>query len=431
MNDFKINPEKRSESIQNQTEKKSLSTKQKGVLALKNGAGYTVKLASSSAKSLIPIFKIYVHMPAWLATSPLPMSKRHYYSAKIDHDIADLHAIWASRKYGYKLISPTRNIANRKILKSKSDLEEAKTILQAMHQPRESVPPEVKTALKNAKISVRAEEDPQHCIQDGICAGLSLQVAKEFLEGKPIETIAEEIAKGSGKEAAANQAVYQALAEKITRKNILDLTKNPQTKKELAQGYKSVISSKKKPSRKFQLSSLWSELKEAAVKLFRKTSYDPYLGKDYSEIIDHISDNKIRFQMKTALCKEIDRMKLAPIAAYRNCKKQDVPEFGPVGSSDTNDQFLSHFNNLKNGVYSLSILLKDGGHATLYIQNKDGTGVFFDPNIGFLKCENRCDAQDVIKNVLKTYSSPRPRRPWLQKGKIDHQMTISKFELIS
>jgi hypothetical protein len=500
----------------------------KGRLNLTSGVSRAVSFLTSGVKSVIPESfaahaRLFANEVAYEAASILRLKKRHQLSTDVMHRSKDVEDIHLKKKYGDKLIAPTRNIAKRDVLKTEKDKDRAIEILNKLR--------ENKASTKNLQYVV-AEKDPEHSVRDGICMGLTLHAAEQYLnEGKSIEVIAESLAKGSEADAAANQAVYQAIGVKLPNsltlinkamenirylelsqktmnkddlneisfaaihltetnqehkgdffnliKEIQDLlpknfnesdlenfeekvyskinvlyNKNSETLErndaeatrekhirqwetlktllEIKLGYNHFHQKKPAPKSRLSkpLSPLWQQVKDAAVKLFGRGEALPVVGGSSETIIDHVSDEELRLMIKIKMLHVINKQKAAPIAEYRNCKFENVKGYyGCIGSSKTDDEFLSHLKDLSAGVYSIDFNVKGGAHATAYFQNDDGSGTFFDPNFGFFKCKDPGDAARTIKELLQNYPEPSSKRPNLPKGKTDHHMRISQIKL--
>lgn len=122
------------------------------------------------------------------------------------HSVSDLVQIWQKSYYGDDvLIAGAKNIARKEVLANEEDYAAAaglKKICESMKEEFEQ---------ENGKIIAFDEKLESQKI-GGICAGLSIDTAfRHLILEEPILTIIKSNEKGASAEAAANQAVHDAI----------------------------------------------------------------------------------------------------------------------------------------------------------------------------------------------------------------------------
>jgi len=81
---------------------------------------------------------------------------------------------------------------------------------------------------------------------------------------------------------------------------------------------------------------------------------------------------------------------------------------------------------VKPGVYSLSLLTGDSGHATLFIKAENGDSFFWDPNIGLLKCD-KSDPKQIILKILKDYYPESNKVLEGQEKGMNHSISFREY----
>lgn len=140
--------------------------------------------------------------------SLLPGSIGRKYKAERGRRISKLQSVKNRRFFKGYQVAGAINIAQHHVLKSKEDLQQAKVLFkQIKNDP-----------VANKNYNLRVRKNLQSRSIEGICFGISVDVAKQILIDKRTpEEVMISIERGATAEACANQEVYLALA--ATRKD--------------------------------------------------------------------------------------------------------------------------------------------------------------------------------------------------------------------
>lgn len=145
------------------------------------------------------------------------------FGAKAAHASADLGNISAQILFGSKVVDASRNVANKEVLRNGEDIKASHALVQTLQTLKHS----------GSDLQVQGDDEEfENTISDGICAGISLNIATRHLlgtrseEGVETESIEEIIAsnrEGASADAAANQAIYQMLTASIDAKTHINM----------------------------------------------------------------------------------------------------------------------------------------------------------------------------------------------------------------
>lgn len=127
-------------------------------------------------------------------------SKKH--AIKATHALYDITKIWAKHFFEDDLISHSRNIARKSVFEKELDSKAAKDLL------KECAELQKKKLLKNVKLHL--DEEPKVTVHNGICSGISMDIAYQMLVKKKdlLNEILPKNESGASKRAVANQAIY-------------------------------------------------------------------------------------------------------------------------------------------------------------------------------------------------------------------------------
>lgn len=135
---------------------------------------------------------------------------------------AALGQVYGFSVFNRDLIAASRNIVNMKDIKSAADISMAKKLVEKMKANNT----DGRMQAGVDKLEVKAVH-----IDDGVCAGLSLDLSLQALRapGVDFRAIGSRLALGATPEAHAHQAVYESLGgEKLILENITDSMNNQQ-----------------------------------------------------------------------------------------------------------------------------------------------------------------------------------------------------------
>lgn len=187
-------------------------SKKEGKLKIKKHDKLTIaRVVITSPKSLKPSMST---LGNWTAHKLTFGNKSKVFKAKAVHSAFNLSKVWAKHYFQEDLIGNARNIGKKEVLINKEDYQSALELLQICKQLQKS------DQLPN--IFIQPEKNPETIIVNGICAGIRMDIAVQYLvEGSHLEDIICENEKGASKEASANQAIYELLSYRETANEML------------------------------------------------------------------------------------------------------------------------------------------------------------------------------------------------------------------
>lgn len=134
--------------------------------------------------------------------SCLPGSLGRKYSALRTRRWAKIRSVEKKRFFGVWQVAGAINAAQHQVLRSKEDLKNAKALLKQIKN----------NPATDELYKMKVHDQMQSRMYQGICLGISIDVAKQLLvDKKTPETIIKSLERGGTADAAANQAVYMAI----------------------------------------------------------------------------------------------------------------------------------------------------------------------------------------------------------------------------
>ena len=160
---------------------------------------------SSSTNKITQVAKPFLQSIGYAFASIVTFGqKSKYFEAKSTHYQMKADELGIKKHFEKVYMHSARNIAQNEILRDKKDYEASMDLLQQYRKLQEN------DKIIFSQIQINDERDPEKTLLDGICYGISVDVAQRYLiGGETIESISESLKKGASAEAAANQAVYQ------------------------------------------------------------------------------------------------------------------------------------------------------------------------------------------------------------------------------
>lgn len=158
------------------------------------------------------IFKIFYHIGNKLTTG----NTSKLFKAKLIHLKKDAHESQLKSIFDKDFFASTRNIGRRSVLVQRKDVKATEKLRKLLENG------------ENKSIHIDPIKTPESRILDGICAGMTLDIAVKYLINRQnIADIIEKNKKGGSAKAAANQAIYAFIDAKLPYSVIfLDLIKN-------------------------------------------------------------------------------------------------------------------------------------------------------------------------------------------------------------
>ena len=293
-----------------------------------------------------------------------------YKAVQLGHSACKMGTAWAYSVFGDDLCCPSRNIAQKEVLRNEEDVAAARdmvqkilesNLLQRLGGNKKQIA-ELKTELINETIAFGA-------IAGGICAGACFSLIRNYLNGQKTleEIVNNDYTKGMPPDAAANQAIYELFHNH---------------KKALGKGI------------------------DALKKTFQWDFDFPKPDDRVDLVIAYLNG-------------------LQPTRSSNQCIS--LPEHSRF---ETTQEQLKNtpLESLEDGAYTATFETEGEPHITVFIKEKDKTYIF-DPNFGLIRCPEGAYSQQMLK-LLSLYA-PSEKNPKVEKYYPENrQLIITKYELM-
>lgn len=191
-------------SVQKPIDKSKLEVKKPGIL---NIVGTLLK----NTESYGPLVKMIGYRIASGVSGLANQNISATYNVKVGHQLSKLTHLFTKSYYGDALIGSARNVTSREVIRNSTDYEATQKLLEEVRRGMANNP-----HIRQYNQVAAIDENPKFRMGDGICAGIRADIASRFFNGESIENIVKANAQGAPPEAAANQALYEAIKCKTT-----------------------------------------------------------------------------------------------------------------------------------------------------------------------------------------------------------------------
>lgn len=418
---------------------------------------------------------------AHIILKPFSAAKSKYYKVKLLRTEAKITSIAERAKFKEAFIASGLNFPRSDVMKLRKDVSTAEKQLNRLKEQKAKIEQKIQR-------EVHFEDKPiQTMIKEGICLGISIDVAKRHLvEKEPLESIIPSLEKGGSETAAGVQGIAKIFSTRAIEGSLLP---NLYDRIEMLQNAPGAPDALMFDLLDFKLLSAWllnvTKLPEGAEKsplmrwiipLCRTYMESDEFGKgktfDPIQFLEHAAaqstNEKFNKTMGAAVTlfdvfskitgKETSRAYPFPaidkqrargdpfisdlfihqifshasyiFKAQALCELNGLslqPLEGKLGSHlfyKSDAEYLEQLDLLDEGVYMIGINLREGRHAITLVRDKDADYII-DPNGVQLRSTSREQTKKLLRKILKDYDPPKSET----KGVMNHRLDFLEYQV--